>query len=113
MIFNLWIDSAFTKEGHKNQTEHVKGGETGSYCTCTPQYEIEIAMEGVRKCLPEDFILREKAGEGENTCYSKGRDKEGNKRDRHDLSQSTHVAHILRVIMKVTFMQGMMHGVND
>ncbi len=100
ILFNLRIDPALTEEGHEYKAEHVEGSEAGGNTADTPEDDINVAMVGIGKCLPEDFILREKSGETGNTGNRNCRNKESNKGYRHALLQTAHVPHILGIIMR-------------
>src|SRR6185369_8128621 len=104
MFFYFWIYATLTKESHINKSEHVEGSKASSYRTSCPEYGIKTTVKRVCICLPKYFVLGEKSREWWQSSNSKRRHKECQEGYRHNFSQATHVAHVLSVVVQVSFM---------
>src|ERR1700738_568380 len=90
MMLLLVGAAELAEECHVNLAEHIKRGDSR---TC-PQKRPQPGM-AAREAVPDDRVLRHKAGEWWNAADRKRRAKKSPKRDRQPLAQTPHHPHVL------------------
>ena len=78
------------EEGQQHEARGVDRGKTGGGCKDAVRPEGTVLLEVVK-----DLILRPEAGEDRNAGERETADREGDRRDRHLLTQATAVANLL------------------
>src|ERR1700687_596023 len=90
MMLLLVGAAELAEECHVNLAEHVKRGDSGTY----PQKRPQPGM-AAREAVPDDRVLRHKAGERWDGADRERRGKKRPKRDRQALAYPAHHPHVL------------------
>ncbi len=93
MMFHLVAHARLAVEGQEHQPEHVERGHQRGGVTDQPQQAIGAAFG--RPGLPQNFVFREKSGEGRDAGDGEGRDEHRPVGDWDAPVQVAHVAHVL------------------
>ena len=100
------------QEGHGHQTGHVERGEEGRDHAHGVEDIVDRDALASSEGRGQDLVLGEEAGERRNAGDGQGGDQHQPEGDRHVLLETTHVAHVLRVGMRVGGVIRVVHGVD-
>src|SRR5690625_17312 len=100
-----------TMEGHDHEAGHVEGGHhRGDHCHHPEELvPTSVWADGTSSGQPDDLVLGEEPGEGPDPTDGKGCDPHRDPGDRHELSQTTHIPHILRIPLLPCLGEGALH----
>src|SRR5215475_10956929 len=90
MMLLLMGAMKLAEEGHVDLAEHVEDGHRGADQQKAPHHRVTVCER-----LPDDFVLGHKARERRYARERQGCDYERREGDRHVMTQTTHLAHVL------------------
>src|SRR5438067_2434668 len=99
LVFVMDSFAALPKEGHKPEAEHVERYHSRGDQSDQPEDPVSVSL--VRECLPENLILREKSAKWWKSCDGERSNRHHPECPRNQLSQSSHVAHVLLAAERV------------